>query len=66
VPWNRSPSKHRFKIEIFIKTFGYSVKFDVRKKEKKKIMAFTEMLFFCRGWTEKKFSNTAMADSAID
>jgi len=28
-------NKHRYKTEISIKTFGYAVKFDVRKKSKK-------------------------------
>ena len=31
---------NRFKIEISMKTFGYSVKFDVRKKKEKKSMSF--------------------------
>jgi len=51
-------------IEISIKKIGYFVKFDVRKKIKKS-MGFTDMLFFCRGWTFQKFWHTAMADSAI-
>jgi len=31
-------SKHRYKMKISIKTFGYAVKFDVRQKKEKKSM----------------------------
>ena len=55
--------KNPFKIEISIKTFSYSVKFEVRKKTS---MGFTEILFLCRGWTSKKIWHTAMAESATD
>jgi len=36
-------------IEISIKMFGYSIKFDVLKKIKNKKIGFTEMFFFCHG-----------------
>jgi len=38
----------------------------VKKKEEKKTMGLTEMLFLCRGWTLKNSWRTAMADSAMD
>jgi len=37
---NKGLSKNRFKIEISIKTFGYSVKFDVRKKKGEQMSEF--------------------------
>jgi len=29
-------------------------------------MGFTDMLFFCRGWSSRKFGHTTMTDSARD
>jgi len=59
----QGPCKNPLKIEISIKTFRYSVKFEERKK---KSMGFTEILFLCRGWTWRKVWHTAMTDSATD
>jgi len=39
--------------------------FDVRKKNNKKTMSLTEMLFLCHGWTARIFRRAAIADSAI-
>jgi len=62
-----SLGKNRFKqVEISIKTFCYSEKFDVREKKRKISMGFTELLIFCRGWTWKKFWHTVMVDCATD
>ena len=60
---NRGLSKNGFNIEISIKTLGYSVKFNVRKKKKKKDENQWALEYFCRGWTWKKNWRTAMADS---
>jgi len=61
---NTGLSKNRFKIEITIETFGYSVKFNVRKKKKNKSMGYPFLgVILLRSWTWKKFCHTAMADS---
>ena len=47
----KTPRKGRYKFKTFSNTFGQFLKFDVRKKKKKKTMGLTEMLFLCRSWT---------------
>jgi len=51
-------SNIQFKIKISIQTFGYSAKFDVhkkrrKKKEKNESMGFTEMSCFAAGLGKK-------------
>jgi len=42
---NKGLSKYRFEIEISIKILGFYVKFNVRKKEKKKINGSLEKCY---------------------
>jgi len=51
----QGPKQESIQIEISIKTFGYSVKFDVRTKRKKQINRLYRNVIFCHGWTFKKF-----------
>jgi len=66
VQWNKGLSKHRYKMEISIKTFGYAVRFNVRKRKKKNLWVLSENSFFWHGWTWKNFWPAAIGDSAMD
>jgi len=56
--------KNPFKIEISIKTFTYSVKFEERKR--KKSMALQGYYSCAAAGLWKKVWHTAMADNATD
>jgi len=56
--WNNGIGKHQFQIEKSIKTCGYSVILDVRKKRKKNQGVFKAKLFFCHCWTPKDVFGT--------
>jgi len=62
---NKGLSKNRLKIEISIKNFGYSVKFDVRKKRKKINGLYRNDILLPRLEFDK-FWSTAMAGGATD
>ena len=61
---NKGLSKNRFKIEIFIKIFSYSVKFDERKTMEKSRVS--KKCYSLAAVGLGKNSGTAIADSATD
>ena len=65
VPRNKGLCKNEFKIEIFIKISGYSVKFAVLKIGEKQINKFyRNVILFAAVGLRKKFWHNAMAGSA--